>query len=165
MARRPRPNPRRVKIHRSYTVEEAAACTGVHRNTVRAWIGSGLSVVDRRRPTLIHGLDLRHFLEARRRKGKAPLAAGEIYCVRCRAPKSPAGAMADYLPLAPAAGNLRGICPDCDLLIHRRVSLAKLEAVRGNLEIAFPHDPPRIGDSPDPCENRDSSHEGENHDA
>ena len=32
------PNPRLIKIHRSYTVEEIAAVLGVHRNTVRQWI-------------------------------------------------------------------------------------------------------------------------------
>ena len=31
-------NPRRVKIHRSYTVEEVAMLFRVHKNTVRAWL-------------------------------------------------------------------------------------------------------------------------------
>jgi hypothetical protein len=35
-------NPRRAKLHRSYTVEETARLFGVHRNTVRAWLKQGL---------------------------------------------------------------------------------------------------------------------------
>lgn len=35
---------------------------------------------------------------ARLRKLGLKCAPGEIYCVRCREPKSPAGAMADYEP-------------------------------------------------------------------
>src|SRR6516162_8070923 len=34
-------NPRRVKIHRTYTVEEAARLFGVHKNTVRTWLKTG----------------------------------------------------------------------------------------------------------------------------
>ena len=52
--------------------------------------------------------------------------------------------MAEYLPLTLERGNLRGICPDCDRLIHRLVALSKVDAVRGNLEIAFPQAVQRI---------------------
>ena len=38
------------------------------------------------------------------------------------------------------AGNLCGICPDCDRLIYRRVNLAKIDAVRGELEMRTHHD-------------------------
>jgi hypothetical protein len=48
--------------------------------------------------------------------------------------------MADCRPLTPATGNLRGLCPDCDRLIHRVVSLARIDAVRGELEITFPQE-------------------------
>src|SRR5207249_4463637 len=110
----------------------------VHKNTVRAWIKSGLPTIDRRRPTLVHGLDLTEFLQERRRRAKRRCQPDEIYCVRCRSPKRPAANMVDYLPITATSGNLRGICPDCELLIHRRVALAKVEAVAGGLEITFP---------------------------
>ena len=32
-----RVNPHAVKLHRSYSVPELAACLGVHKNTVRHW--------------------------------------------------------------------------------------------------------------------------------
>ena len=35
-------NPRRVKIHRCYTVEEVAKLFGAHKNTVRGWLKAGL---------------------------------------------------------------------------------------------------------------------------
>ena len=50
-----RVNARRVKIHRSYAVDEAARLLGVHKNTVRSWIKRGLPTVDNRRPILILG--------------------------------------------------------------------------------------------------------------
>jgi hypothetical protein len=46
--------------------------------------------------------------------------------------------MADYIPLTPTGGNLRGICPDCEKLIYRRVSREKMALVCSDLEVAFP---------------------------
>lgn len=145
MARRS--NPRLVKTHRNYTVEETARLLGTHKNTVRAWIKRGLPVLDDRRPLLIHGSDLRAFLESQRKKSRQRCQPGEIYCVGCRAPKAPAGGMVDYVPYTATSGNLRGICPDCDCLIHRRVALAKLEACTAGLEITFMQPGSRIGGS------------------
>ena len=160
MGRR-RPNPRLVKIHRSYTVEEAARTLGVHKNTVRAWIRRGLGTIDRRRPTLVHGLELRGFIEGRRAARKQACAPGQLFCVRCRSPKPPAGNIAEYIPMTATSGNLRGICADCDALMHRRVAVARLNEVRGDLKISSPQAAPRIGESIPPSENCESNEEGQ----
>jgi hypothetical protein len=126
-----------VKIHRSYTVEEVALLFAIHKNTVRAWVKAGLPVCDDARPMLILGCDLAAFLKTRSTKNKRPCGPGEIYCVRCRVPKLPAGAMAEYLPQTATLGSIVGICPDCDGLIYRRVSRAKLAQMHGGVEISF----------------------------
>jgi len=138
------PNPRRAKKHRSYTVEEAARLFGCHRNTIRHWQKQGLKPVDGKRPVVFEGLTLAAFLEARRGARRRCLKPGEIYCLPCRAPKEPAGDMVEYVPLTEARGNLRGICPTCDRLIHRVVSRAQIEAVRGRLNVTFTEPSPRI---------------------
>lgn len=132
------PNPRIAKIHRSYTVEEVAKLYGVHKNTVRAWIKQGLPVCDDRRPTIVLGRDLATFLQARRIKNKRTCQPGEIYCVKCREPKKPAADMADYQPITEQIGNLIALCPDCNSIMNRHVSLIKLEGVRGQMDITFP---------------------------
>jgi hypothetical protein len=93
-----RPNPRLVKLHRSYTVEEIADLYSIHKNTVREWVKVGLPALDDRRPMLILGRELGAFLQARRTKNKRTCQPGEMYCLRCRIPRMPAGDMADYLP-------------------------------------------------------------------
>lgn len=145
---------RRVKIHRSYSVAEVAKLLGVDKHTVGRWIASGLPLVVKTRPFLIHGSDLRAFLTAIQPR-KHPCSAGEIYCLPCRAQKRPAGDMVDYIPKTPAKGFLRGICPTCDRLIHRVANFATLASVCGDLSVT--HQPPqqRLVDSPSPVGNVD----------
>lgn len=152
---RRRPNPRLAKIHRSYTVDEVARLFGLHKNSVRQWIKKGLVVIGGHRPILIHGRDLRSFLESRRQQNKRTCQPGQLYCVRCRAPKRPAIDWAEYKPLTETLGNLVGICPDCDAIINRCVSLAKLGQFRGSLDIAFPPALRDIGESANPSVNSD----------
>ena len=132
------PNHRLAKIHRNYTVEEIATLFTVHRNTVREWVKRGLPTSDQQRPMLILGRDLAAFLQAQRLKNKRTCQPGEIYCVRCRVPRNPAGDLAEYQPVTTTLGNLVGICPDCESMMYRRVNLAKLEQVRGKLDITMP---------------------------
>jgi len=154
--RKRRPNYRLVKIHRTYTVDEAARLLDTHKNTVRAWVKAGLPTCDSKRPTLILGCELAAFLQKRRAKNKRPCQHGEIYCVRCRAPKRPAGDMAEYKPITASLGNLMGICPDCEGMIFRRASRAKLAAIRGNLDITFSEAELRVSEIDSPTVNSDS---------
>lgn len=149
------PNPRLAKIHRNYTVEDVASLFGVHRNTVREWVKRGLPTSDNKRPMLILGRDLAAFLQARRAKNKRTCQPGEIYCVRCRAPKAPAGDMADYQPVTETLGNLVAICPDCNSIMNRRVSMAKLGQVLGKMDITFPQALRHIVESNQPTVNSD----------
>ena len=131
-------NPNLAKIHRNYTVEEVSSLYRVFKGTVRAWIKAGLPIINDKRPMLILGRDLVAFHQARRTKNKQKCKPGEIYCVRCRMPKNPAGDMADYRIITEKIGNLEAICPDCDKIMNRRVSLAKLEQVCGEITITLP---------------------------
>lgn len=158
------PNPRLAKIHRNYTVEEVAALFGVHRNTVREWVKRGLPINDDRRPILILGRELIAYLRARRVKNKRRCQPGEFYCVRCRAPKAAAGDMADYQPVTKALGNLIAICSDCETMMNRRVCLANLEQVRGQLDITMPQALPRIDEIDRPSVNSDFGNVSKPHD-
>jgi hypothetical protein len=149
------PNHRLVKIHRSYTVEEIAKLFGIHKNTVRRWVKDGLATTDDKRPMLILGHVLVAFLQVRRAKNKQTCKPGELYCVRCRAPKPPAGDMAEYSPITEKFGNLVAICPDCDAIMNRHVSLAKIGQVCGRMDISFPEALRQLIESANPTVNSD----------
>jgi len=63
--------------------------------------------------------------------------------------------MADYQPITEKLGNLTAICPDCESMMNRRVSLAKLGQVRGKLDITFPQALQRVSESNEPTVNSD----------
>lgn len=104
---------------------------------------------------LILGHDLQAFLQMRRKRNKKTYKPGELYCVRCRAPKLAGGGMVDYSPITEKFGNLIAICPDCDSIMNRRVSLANLAQVCGNMDISYPQAQQHIVESTNPTVNSD----------
>ena len=145
MSGRRRPNPRAIKVHRNYTVDEAARVLGVCRGTVRRWIGGGLPALRDRRPILILGGDLIDFLNARSRP-RSRCRLGELYCVRCRAPRAAAGCMADFIPLTARGGNLQAICEECGILMNRWVSSCQLKTFEAILTVSIREAARGIGD-------------------
>jgi hypothetical protein len=148
-----------VKLHRNYTVEEAAMLFRVHKNTVRGWLKSGLPSIDGRRPILILGRQLASFIHARREYKRQRCRVGEFYCFRCRAPRTSAARRADYLPVTPSSGNLMARCSECGTRMYRRVSLRRLATVVGDLQVLLPQAQQRITECADPCLNCDLERE------
>lgn len=130
-------NPRLIKLHRAYSVEEAAKRLDVHKNTVREWIEKGLPIVDKARPTLINGHELRRYLEAMQKARKRPCPPGTCYCFKCRAPSRPAMGMVDYIPTNEVSGNLRALCDVCGTMMHRRARRDAIAAKMPNLDVHF----------------------------
>lgn len=130
-----KPNPKLAKIHLVYDVRQIAAIFQVHLNTVFAWIEAGLPTTDDGRPILVHGSDLREFLERKRSKVSPRLANGEFRCMKCRTNRRPAGDMADLECQSSELGNLVGICPACESIMNRRVNLRDLGEVSAGLDV------------------------------
>ena len=113
---------------------------------------------------LVHGQDLVEFLKARRAARRRPCGPGEIYCVRCQKPRSPADNHAIYQEITPTGGNLIGICPVCALRIFRRVNLAKFATAAGHLHVSSREAQQHISESPKPSVNCDFRQDVADHD-
>jgi hypothetical protein len=138
-------------------VEDVSCLFTIHKNTVRNWILEGLKPIDDQRPILIQGSELRRFLTERRARARQVCGPGRIYCLPCRAPKVPAGKMAECVATGETVGSLQGICPDCNRMIYRRVNPQKLGALRGDLDITVTHARLRIKETSNPNVNCDST--------
>jgi hypothetical protein len=120
------PNPKLVKIHRNYSVEEVGRLFGLHKNTVRNWLKDGLEAIDKNRPILVHGKVLANFLTIRREKSRRPCPPGHLFCLPCRAPKPPAGNLVEFAPIDEATVSVSAICPTCGRMMYRRASRRRL---------------------------------------
>ena len=131
-----RPKPHLVKKRFSYSTAEIAALQSVHRNTVRAWLKEGLPTIsDNCRPILILGHDLADFLSKRRTRNKRACQPSQLYCLACRQPREPAGAMVDLTLQTPTRGMLAGIWPVCDRFMHRAVNPTRVRENCANLTV------------------------------
>ncbi len=142
---RHRPNMRAIKLHYSYTSEEAAKILGVSKGTVLRWLKNGLPHLTDQRPYLILGADLRDFL-AKRKKPKQRCELHQCFCFRCQEPKAAAGGMVDYIPRTALSGQISAICEDCGTIMNKAFSAAKLPLLERQAEVSFPHGQPRLND-------------------
>ena len=129
-------NWRKVKKHRSYTVSEVSRLLGVHKGTVARWTKSGLQVLDDQRPKLVIGSDLIAFLQAQA-PTKQKCAPHECYCLKCRKPRAPAFAEAEFAPDKTHSGQLRALCENCTTVMHKRLSHSQYRDLRTVLTITI----------------------------
>lgn len=134
---------RGIRIHRNYTVDEVARNLGLAKATVRRWIKSGLPALTERRPTIILGSDLAKFLSTSKTP-RQTCQLHECYCVKCRSPQKPAGEMAEYISFTPSTGNLRGICPACGTMMHKRIRHDVLLSLGSVLDLTIAQAPSRL---------------------
>lgn len=142
-----KPLRRGIRLHRTYTVEEAAVVTGCAKGTIRRWIRAGaLPALTDQKPHLILGGELLDYLKARATRGPQ-LKPHECYCLKCRAPREPALAMAEYISLTPTTGNLRALCSICTTVMHKAVALGTLRSLASILDVTMPQATKHIMDT------------------
>ena len=144
---RHRPKWHRIKVHRSYTVDEAARALGIAKGTMRRWLKDGeLPYLSDQKPALILGTSLKAFGKTRN-KAKTKCKLHELYCFKCRAPSAPAGNMADFVQRSPKSGNLKAIC-GCGTIMNKNVSNTTLQVLAAVLDITIYQAPEHLVEKP-----------------
>lgn len=126
-----------IKANKAYQVDELAEAADVSVLTVRNWIVAGMQLVDTSRPMLVMGFQALEFLKNRRAQSRRPLAKGEFYCLRCKAPRKPLGAMADYEPTSATSGRLKALCGVCECPCNRNIRTSDLGDISEVLDVAM----------------------------
>ena len=148
-----RPKWHRIKLHRSYTIDEAARTIETSKGTIRRWVKEkGLPILEDRKPALIHGTSLKAFGQARS-KSQVKCKPHEFYCFKCKAARSPAGSMADFMARTLKSGNLKAICEHCDTIMNKHVSKTSLPALSKVLDLSIHPAPEHLVESLKPRSN------------
>lgn len=126
---------RRIRQHLSYSLLDIAELFSLHKNAVRNWLREGLPTIDRQKPYLVHGSELKAFLERRQARRKAKCQPDEFYCLRCRAPRQAWGGLVDALQLSAIRYNLTALCSVCEGSLYRLISTRQLPEVQERLRL------------------------------
>ena len=116
-------NINRISGFLSYTVEDICNMYSVHPQTVRKWIKIGLKTIDSRKPSLIHGSELKEFLKKQNDKNKKHLDFEEFFCVTCKEAHIPLFRKA-YLEQNHQFIRSKGVCPITKKIMNRSYKLS-----------------------------------------
>jgi hypothetical protein len=78
---------RRLKYWLAYDIEDICDTfidLGLHPQTVRNWIKTGLKTIDSNRPILVYGYDLILFLRSRNISNKNTTKFDQLFCMKCQ---------------------------------------------------------------------------------
>ena len=124
-----KPDPRRIRLNKCYSVQEAAILLGVSVGTIRAWIRQGLPILQNIRPILIPGDGLKAWLKARAKARKCRCQPDELYCCRCRGPQKAKPGSVEIIPRNGKTVAIRALCNACGTKMNKAGSLAKVPEI------------------------------------
>ena len=119
-------NAARIRQSQTYSRHEISKKLGIHKNTITHWVKVGLAPLDNRKPELFHGSELKRFIKARRQKRKNICADNEMFCLKCRMPRTAKDKSVSIFKPNEKTANLVGECTVCGTTINRRISIGKL---------------------------------------
>lgn len=131
-----KPDLRRIRLNKCYSVHEAAILLGVSFGTIRSCIRKGLPILQDTRPVLIPGDGLKAWLKARSQARKHHCQPDELYCCRCRGPQKAKPESVEIIPRNGKTVAIRALCNACGAKMNKAGSLAKISEI----EVAFGSD-------------------------
>ena len=134
-----RPDLRRIRLSRCYSVLEAAMLLGVSTGTVRAWIRLGLPVLEACKPFLIPGDGLKAWLKARAKTRKHRCQPDELYCCRCRSPQKAKPGSVDISIRNGKTVAIRALCSTCGAKMNKAGSLARIAEIKCAFSLVTHH--------------------------
>lgn len=128
-----RPDFRKVRDTKTYTIAELAIVTNRTDATVHDWLKDGLPTIDDRKPTLIYGWQFREWMGrwwgARRR----PTPFGQISCFGCQEARQPKLGEVVFEQLPAGAIRAKAVCSVCGSAMFRTISPSDLVAFQDAL--------------------------------
>lgn len=156
--KRPKRKPRgkinlsKIRTTSIYSLQEIARLFGCNIATVRRWKRDGLPIMANTKPILVHGSELKAWLQARQNARKRPCGPDEMYCLGggCRKNRRPALGSVRIKKSNYTVGMIEAQCEVCGKNMRKGYAIADLaeiekifESYKGNIEdICWPNNSP-----------------------
>lgn len=138
-------NPNKCKINRNYSISEIAILYDVHKSTVKGWLRRGLKRIDNQRPYIILGRDLKQYIKDLRGLNKRSCELGEIYCMKCRVPRTPEQGSTFFETENSRYGRIKASCNVCHSSMNRYFRLVDLALLQRHFAVILPLQQKRLG--------------------
>jgi len=120
-------NARKVRVRRSYSIEDMAHLFNITRKTAERWIKNrGLKVIEKNVNPLVMGIDLKSFIKDKFKKGKIILKENECFCINCKKGVIPKIGSEKIISTGKRIGKInkeqfmkKGICPFCGTKLNK----------------------------------------------
>lgn len=116
---------RKIRLSKCYTIQQCSKALDVSLSTVRAWIRQGLPIVPNGMPALIPGDELKAWLTQRRLSRKQTCKLNELYCCRCRCPRTVKAGSVVIAPRNSKVVAICALCGTCNTRMNKGGSFAK----------------------------------------
>lgn len=122
-------NPRKVKRHRSYSVESLAKLYGVKPNTVRQWIKKhDLPVIEGSYPALMHCEEIRKWMIAWQAARRWTCEPYQMPCLTCQGPREIKQGSFWIELIGKLQTMLHGDCVTCGSTLNRASNRGRMDA-------------------------------------
>jgi len=130
-----------IKKNYTYSINEICESFGKHKNTIQNWIKEGLKVIDHKKPFLIHGSDLKEFLQKKWDKQKSKCQDDELFCMKCQKPRKAWGNLADVLIKAKNKVSLQALCAVCERKMNKDFKIKNFALIKKTFDVGKVHNP------------------------
>ena len=124
-----RPDFRRIRPSKTYKLPEIAEALDRDIATVRRWVRDGLPTLDRQRPLLVLGSELKVWLKAKWSARKQPCQADELRCFTCQKPRLPKLGSVRIIPNNEKTVSIKAECDVCGTRMNQFGSRAKIAEI------------------------------------
>lgn len=128
-----RPDGRAIRVTKTYTVAELAAATNKTQGTIYDWVSRGLPTIDARKPLMLHGSDVKAWLEKQWGGRGCKLALGELRCMGCKKARQPLPETVRFEALPNGSMNAKAPCPVCSTPMNKALKASDVAAFQDAL--------------------------------